>query len=148
MSPYFDRPDRVALLEASAHTWLGTPFVPHGDVCHAGVDCVHLPLRIYAECGLALDRAFPSYTMDGGDHRGSSQVIEWLEGDPGFVRTRDTQAGDLGCFRIGRVPHHVGLVLSPTTFVHAMRNYGVIISRLDDPTFARRLMAFYRPLQP
>jgi hypothetical protein len=28
-----------------------------------------------------------------------------------------------------------------------MRNYGVIESRLDDPTFAKRLVAVYRPVQ-
>jgi hypothetical protein len=39
------------------------------------------------------------------------------------------------------------LMLAPPIFIHAMRQYGVIESRLDDPTFAKRLAAVYRPVQ-
>jgi cell wall-associated NlpC family hydrolase len=88
--------------------------------------------------------------MDGGEHRNSSQVLEWLEASTRFERLTPgaaVQTGDIACFRMGRVPHHVGLVLQPPIFIHAMRNYGVIESRLDDPTFAKRLMAVYRPVQ-
>jgi cell wall-associated NlpC family hydrolase len=109
-----------------------------------------LVAAIFWETGAIDDRRFPDYTMDGGEHRNSSQVIEWLEASGRFERLApgtEPQTGDLACFRMGRVPHHVGLVLLPPIFIHAMRNYGVIESRLDDPTYAKRLMAVYRPVQ-
>jgi cell wall-associated NlpC family hydrolase len=141
--------DHARLIQV-ARRWLGTPFVPHACIPQAGVDCVQLVAAIYWETGAIDDRQFPDYTMDGGEHRNSSQVLEWLEASTRFERLMpgaSVQTGDLACFRMGRVPHHVGLVLQPPLFIHAMRNYGVIESRLDDPTFAKRLMAVYRPVQ-
>jgi cell wall-associated NlpC family hydrolase len=86
--------------------------------------------------------------MDGGDHRGESQVLHWLEGSSRFKCLGDEgrQPGDVLCFRLGRVPHHVGLLIAGNHFVHAIRNYGVIESQLDDPTFGKRLVAAYRPI--
>jgi len=49
-------------------------------------------------------------------------------------------------FRLARVAHHVGLVLEPPPFIHSIRGYGVIESRLDDPTYAKRLERVYRPV--
>jgi cell wall-associated NlpC family hydrolase len=90
--------------------------------------------------------------MDGGEHRGTSQVLEWLDACPRFARVQlpappAFAVGDLLAFRLGRVAHHVGLVTGRHTFIHAMRNYGVIESRLDDPTFAKRFVALYRPVR-
>ncbi|MCL4179177.1 MAG: C40 family peptidase [Verrucomicrobia bacterium] len=141
--------DQARLIQV-ARRWLGTPFVPHACIPQAGVDCVQLVAAIYWETGAIDDRQFPDYTMDGGEHRNSSQVLEWLEASTRFERLTPgaaVQSGDIACFRMGRVPHHVGLILQPPLFIHAMRNYGVIESRLDDPTFAKRLMAVYRPVQ-
>ena len=147
---FFDSPWKQARLVQVARRWLGTPFIPHACIPGAGVDCVQLVGAIYWETGAIDDPRFPDYTMDGGEHRISSQVLEWLEASTRFERLTPgaaVQTGDLACFRMGRVPHHVGLVLQPPLFIHAMRNYGVIESRLDDPTFAKRLMAVYRPVQ-
>ena len=36
-----------AIVIAVARSWLGTPFVPRGNLKGAGVDCVHLPAEIY-----------------------------------------------------------------------------------------------------
>jgi len=141
--------DQARLIQV-ARRWLGTPFVPHACIPGAGVDCVQLVAAIYWETGAVDGRQLPDYTMDGGEHRISSQVLEWLETSTRFVRLAPgdpVQVGDIACFRMGRVPHHVGLILQPPIFIHAMRNYGVIESRLDDPTFAKRLMAVYRPVQ-
>jgi cell wall-associated NlpC family hydrolase len=141
--------DQARLIQV-ARRWLGTPFIPHACIPGAGVDCVQLVTAIYWETRAIEERQLPDYTMDGGEHRSSSQVLEWLEASTRFERLTPgaaVQSGDLACFRMGRVPHHVGLILQPPIFIHAMRNYGVIESRLDDPTFAKRLTAVYRPVQ-
>jgi cell wall-associated NlpC family hydrolase len=139
-----------ARLTQVARRWLGTPFIPHACVPQAGVDCVQLVAAIYWETHAIDDLGFPEYAMDGGEHRDTSQVLEWLEASPRFERLVPEaafQTGDLACFRIGRVPHHVGLFTAPPIFIHAMRNYGVIESRLDDPTFGKRLTTVYRPVR-
>jgi hypothetical protein len=95
-----------------ARRWLGTPFIPHACIQGAGVDCVQLVAAVYWETGAIDDPRFPDYTMDGGEHRISSQVLEWLEAHRQFERVTP---GD---------PVQIGDV--------AMRNYGVIESRLDE----------------
>ena len=151
MTPsFYDSPEKHARLAEVARGWLGTPFHPHACIVHVGVDCVNLLAAIFKETG-ALDHwEFADYTMDGGDHRDTSQVLNWLDRHPRFgclPAEESTQPGDLLCFRLGRVPHHVGLLIAGNRFIHAIRNYGVIESQLDDPTFAKRFVAAYRPLK-
>ena len=150
MTPtFYNTPARQVELTEAAQRWLGTPFHPHACLRGVGVDCAHLVLSILQETGAIKDWALPDYTMDGGDHRDTSLVTEWLEGNPRFQSLPEGEPalpGDLVCFRLGRVPHHVGLVIAPNRFIHAMRNYGVIQSQLDDPTFAKRLTATFRPV--
>jgi len=150
MTPsFYDTPEKQARLAEVARRWLGTPFHPHACILQVGVDCVNLLAAIFKDTGALDGYEFPDYTMDGGDHRDTSQVLDWLDRHPRFGRLsaeESTQPGDLLCFRLGRVPHHVGLLVSGNRFIHAIRNYGVIESQLDDPTFAKRLVAAYRPL--
>ncbi len=148
-APFFNTPERIQLLSEAAGRWLGTPFHPHAGLPQVGVDCVHLLAAVYKETGALDGWEFPAYTMDGGDHRATSLVLEWLDRHARFERVpagETVQPGDLLCFRLGRVPHHVGLLIAGNRFIHAMRNYGVIESQLDDPTFAERFVAAYRPV--
>ena len=87
--------------------------------------------------------------MDGGDHADASQVLSWLEAHPNFRRIERAHlaTGDIVTFRLATVAHHVGLVLEPPAFIHSIRGYGVIESRLDDLTYAKRLERVYRPIQ-
>jgi cell wall-associated NlpC family hydrolase len=150
MTPsFYDTPAKQARLVRTAQRWLGTPFHPHACIAGVGVDCAHLVVSILKETGAIEGWELPSYTMDGGDHRDSSLVTEWLESHPRFECLQEgepVQMGDLVCIRLGRVPHHVGLVTGLNRFIHAMRHYGVLESQLDDPTFAKRLTATYRPV--
>jgi len=146
---FYSTPERQRLLAEAAERWLGTPFHPHACLPRIGVDCVHLLAAIYKETGALEGWEFPAYTMDGGDHRATSLVLEWLGSHPRFEGVpagEALQPGDLLCFRLGRVPHHVGLLIPGNRFIHAMRNYGVIESQLDDPTFAERFVTAYRPV--
>ncbi len=148
-TPFYHTPERKRQLTEAAERWLGTPFHPHACILQVGVDCVNLLAAIYQESGALEGWQFPAYTMDGGDHRNVSQVLEWLDCHPRFERLpagEPLQPGDLLCFRLGRVPHHVGLLVTGNRFIHAMRHYGVIESQLDDPTFAERFVVAYRPV--
>lgn len=149
MRSYFDDADRQARLREVARAWAKTPFHPHAAIRGVGVDCVNLLAAIYTESGALDGWEFPAYTMDGGDHRHTSQVLAWLDAHEKFARLPEDAPlvpGDLLSFRLGRVPHHVGLYLGERLFIHALRHCGVTESRLDDPTFGKRLKARYRPL--
>ena len=151
MKAFFDTPAKQARLVAVARRWIGTPFHPHARIRGVGVDCVHLLGAIYQEVGLLTVYQFTGYAMDGGQHQATSQVTDWLDAHPNFQRmTRiedDLLPGDLVCFRMGRVPHHVGILLNPLRFIHAVRPAGVIESQMTDPTYAKRLAALYRPVR-
>lgn len=150
MTPFFQSRDRQAQLVKAALEWIGTPFHPHAALKGVGVDCVWLAAQLYIECGVLRRFDPPRYTMDGGQHSELSQVCEFLDGSPAFVRVLETpfdlQVGDLLCFRMGRVVHHVGVVLTERTFIHVRQHYSVDQSHLDDPTWRKRLAAVYRPV--
>ncbi len=147
---FYASADRQRRLVEVARSWLGTPFHPHAAIRGVGVDCVHLLAEIYRETGLFAGYELPRYTMGGGDHADVSLVISWLEAHPRFRRIdlafEALAAGDLVTFRLGRVAHHVGLVLGDRTFLHAIRDCGVLESRIDEKTYARRLLQAYRPV--
>ena len=145
MNP-FETPDQQARLLAVALSWLGTPFRPHAGIKGAGADCMHVALLVYWESGHKFAFESPKYTMDGGSHLHVSQFAEWLDTSPAFAMTESpTKIGDCLLFKLGRVEHHVGVQITGSTFVHAMRHHGVIQSNLKDPTWTRRLTAVYRP---
>lgn len=138
-------------IEAIAMKWKGTPFVPHAAQPGAGVDCVHLCAEILQEAGLIGDYSFPTYRCDSGSHRAESTVLRWLESQVGFLQVpvgAHPEPGDVLCFRVGRTAHHVGLALGRQRFIHALRGKGVLVSTLRDPTYAKRFVAAYRPVQP
>lgn len=124
-----------------ARQWIGTKFFPHAAKKGVGADCVNMALTIYQEAGcLPPDIKFPAYTMDGGDHAESSKILDWL-GATAFFQAAPglPQVGDLLVLKIGKVAYHVGVMCGPTTFVHALRHYGVTEGDLRDSTWSTRL---------
>lgn len=137
---------RQAVVDA-AQSWIGTPFYPHMAKKGVGADCVHLALAIYQEAGLVPTRVeLPKeYRLAGGDHLEKSLVLSWLE-TCGYVEP-DTGPflGDVITLRVGRVDHHVGIVIGETKFIQSIRNFGVIVCDLRDTTWRKRLWTFWKP---
>lgn len=131
-----------------ARRWIGTPFRKGAAILGAGVDCVHLALEIYREAGLPITDTFGDYSLDGGRHLETSKVVSWLKESPHFKRVECDEPGDLILFRIGGVEHHVGVGVSGSTFVHAIKKHGVIESNLADSTWTKRRSLVYRPIFP
>jgi cell wall-associated NlpC family hydrolase len=146
-TPFFHNSMRRAALFAEAQSWIGTPFVPHSHVKHAGVDCVHLCAEIYVACGLMSEYHFPQYTMDGGNHLAQSTVIEWLDHSGHFVKmaTAPLQAGDLICVRIRHVEHHIGIMLSEFGFIHCLYKRKVTMDHVG--AWRQHITAKYRPVE-
>lgn len=137
----------AANLNASALRWKGTPFQARARLCGAGVDCVQLAAALIEEAGLATGLVFPPYAVDFGDHADTSPVLVWFDAHPEWqpIPAADVQPGDVVVFQVGKVANHVGVALGNQRFCHCLRGHGVLISRLDDPTYARRWVRAYRP---
>lgn len=157
--PYFRFDLRVSALQAQAARWLGTPFRvgsaapgPGG-----GVDCVRLAEALLAESGATPRFRFPHSTVHRTSLDQESPFAAWLEGrvdDPqsavlaGIFRrvAAPARAGDLLLISAGRYFHLV-VAVSDTEFANCLQGVGVFLSRLDDPTYADRIEAIYRPFE-
>lgn len=133
-------------ISAVAKKWIGTPFFPHMAKRGIGADCVQLAAAVYQEAGvLPNEIELPKYHLSAGDHINSSVVIDWLLKSEWFQPEAAPETGSLITFQIGRVEHHVGVMTTANTFVHAVRRLGVVEGDLRDPAFARRLRSSWGP---
>ncbi|MFN8178269.1 MAG: C40 family peptidase [bacterium] len=116
-------------LGAIARQWVGTPYRRGGE-SPRGMDCSGLAVTVFNELGVSLPR---------------STREQQSAGRP--VGVDELAPGDLVFFRLGssRV-NHVGIALGPREFLHASRSRGVVIDRLDDAYFARRIVRARRIL--
>ncbi len=147
MKPFFDTDQRIFRLQRVATSWEGTRFVPHGKIKGAGVDCVHLCAEIYRECGVFPSYSFPGYTLDGGHHLGNSVIEQWLKTSLHFEKVDKASIGTLMLFRIGKVSHHVGLIVSEQHFIHCIRGRGAALALIRDPAYSTRVDSIYCPIQ-
>jgi cell wall-associated NlpC family hydrolase len=99
-------------------------------VDEGGIDCSGLVQNVMGELGAALPR-----TVRDQSRRGR------------IVERRDLAPGDLVFFRLDSgVIDHVGIALDANRFVHASSSRGVVIDRIMDRYFARRLAQVRRVL--
>ena len=112
----------------------------------AGVDCVNLAAAIYEGAGVIERFIPPPYKMDGGHVLTRSQIYAYLNASPDFYEMPVSvrQPGDLVCFNLGGVTHHVGILLGGNQIIHAMQRAGVV--KCDyGASFLRRTDRIYRP---
>ncbi len=129
--------------------WIGTPFYPGQARKGVGADCVQFALRVYKEAGIIpLNVRLPQYNLGDGDHLSTGLVLPWIESCGFFVREEIPRIGSLLTFEFGRVPHHVGVMVSGQEFVQAIRGYGVRKFTLQDSTWSKRLRTVWFPKLP
>lgn len=155
--PFFSTQMRKMRLGVEAHGWLGTPFVAHGHVRGAGVDCVHLGAEIYVGCGVFESYQFPRYTLDGGAHLDTSLVLKWLDEHPIFLAVMLNRrwlsegdrphAGDTVVVKLKKVEHHIGLMITDEIGIHIVERRRVESFEVADPTFKNALTHVYRPME-
>lgn len=157
--PYFapEHPEhrrRLCALVAAGRLWNATPFFAHSSAPgpDGGVDCVHLAAALLAAAGFRPPGKIPRFSMDWADHRETSPLLCWLRERPEHFAelAPDVAAimpGDCLCFRLGRVPHHLGVAMPRRQLMHALQPYGAAFSPLDDSAFSKALAAIFRPLE-
>jgi cell wall-associated NlpC family hydrolase len=147
---YFQNRDRESQLFAESESWIGTPFLHRAAVKGVGVDCVQLAASILKACEVIGPYNFGEYPLDWGQHQTESLLTGWLDRSPAFVRLAGGpgRMGDVVCFTVGKCVQHCGIMRGSLGFIHVLSRGRVTINQLDDPTWAKRLACFYRPLPP
>lgn len=150
---YFRTPGSVAALRAEALSWDKTPFRPNGCSKGGGVSCQMLASAIYKALGALPEHAeIASGPMDWSHANKESivarvidtQLAQWLQPQPPGTWP---QAGDLVGFTVGACVHHLGTAIGGEEFIHCWKDIGVLISRLDDATYMKRMTRVWRPIE-
>lgn len=113
-----------------ARTWLGTPYKYGEESKGVCTDCSGMVMHVF----LAFDYHIP---------RNSAKQAEYCR----KIRKEDAAPGDLVFFATGKDPEkvtHVGIVVDEESFIHASSSKGVVISKLTNPWYAKRLRMFGR----
>lgn len=144
-----------------ARSWEGTPFYAYSCAKghDGGVDCVHLVQDILASCGAMERQTLPQFPMDWADHRSESAVLGTFTSNPYFVAhferldypAAQPEVGDILCFKHGLCVHHIGLLISPRHFIHALKPEGVSVMPLDVALNGKKVLGsivrLYRPCE-
>lgn len=146
---FFDDPQKQIRLRDELQSWMGTPFRHNASVKRAGVDCVRLVGEVMVACGVEPAYDFGFYTLDHSMHSERSILVDYILATGKFAAVQPADGarlGDIAVFRIGKCPHHAGIMLDERQFVHAMVHSCVRQSDITDSTWAKRLVSFYRAL--
>lgn len=139
--------ERVALLVAEAESWRGTPFAANSASKGRGVSCHKLCEAIFDACGYPVALDVPDVPIAHARFSTVSFVTQWFSGRVDFEAIQPTGAlfpGDVLGFRIGRIVHHLGILLPDNQFAHAMDGIGTTVNALADATWYSRLENVWR----
>lgn len=140
-------PERVALLEAAAERWRGTPFAPNCSTPGRGVSCHNLAAALYEAAGYER-MTLPDVPISHARFSETSFVLAFFASRPDFVPIEDPDKilpGDVLGFTIRRCVHHLGVALPGRRFAHAIDGAGACIATIDDATWLSRLARIWRP---
>lgn len=121
--------------------YLGIPYKHRGRGMD-GLDCWGLAKLIYKDLGFELLDVDAEYDEDWG-WQGKNYFIENYHRQWNKVTLPRPYDGVLFKNSVGAV-NHGGVMLDEDQFIHAVKKFGVIVSRLSSPQWNKRLDGFYR----
>jgi cell wall-associated NlpC family hydrolase len=127
------------------------------DALEAAAAAAHGRKELRCQCGMAdvykaaallpADLAIPEGPRDAARWGNTSIFREWLEG-PGSAYFREVLPpplpGDLLCFSLGRIEHHVAILLRDGRLVHVFGLHGLQIAPCIPAPWAKRLSSIWR----
>ena len=126
----------MAALLTEARSWVGTPW-QHNQACKdGGVDCVQFVRAVYKAIGADVGKTQNYYRQPVGN-----SLLDYLDSLPHTYRVDAVAPGSLLVFKIGGVPHHVGIAVDENTFIHASQKAGVVEQTLG--AWKRKLVAIF-----
>lgn len=126
-----------------AAQYVGIPYADKGRD-RSGCDCWGL-LRLVL--GEVFRISLPSYTEDYATAADFKEVSALIAGEIPHMPWRrvdgEPRAGHCVLFRLEGVPMHVGVMVSPTMFLHTRQGVAAAIDRLDAPLWHRKRLGIY-----
>lgn len=130
-----------------ARSWKGTPFFPRVGIKSVGVDCPNLIVEVYFESGIIKERPLlPVYSIRTTGVFKRSIAREFLSKVTWAKETSELLIGNIVLLLVEGVDNHSGIVVSESTFVHAVRRLGTVESLLQDSTWKKRIMGMWEPV--
>ena len=134
-----------------ALTWVGTPY-QHQAMCKGyGVDCAMLAAGVSKQLGLlTVDdlKNIPPYPRDWHMHQDFPMLTDSMKAIGCIQKNiEDRLPGDIVVFKIGRVPSHLGILVTQDSMVHAYGNSGqkVVVTPIDDAWLKRMIDVYAYP---
>lgn len=149
MTPtWFCTRDRLEALDQRVRAWIGTPFLRDSCEIGVGVCCSRFVGAVFREVG-ACEVDIPAGSTAHARFAVDSIVVPFMSGLSQFREVTEEARipGDILGIRIGRVVHHLGVMVHGTGFAHALDKVGVVVNAIDDATWASRITHVWR-LQP
>jgi sulfur carrier protein ThiS len=119
--------------------YIGIPYVEKGRD-ETGVDCYGLVRLIYKnELQIDLPSFSAEYTQTD-TARIEELIAQYKEG---WEQTDEPVVGSIVLFRVFGNESHVGVVVSPTHFIHVRENQDSVIESLTSTSWARRKVGYF-----
>jgi len=121
-------------------SYIGTPFVHAGRSKVTGVDCVGILVGAGKAVGIINydDVNYSSRSIN------SEYLVAQLQRFSNQIPSDERVIGDILLFNVRGRPTHTGVLVTPTTFVHAYQTAGKVCETALEPHFIRSLNAVYR----
>ena len=119
--------------------YLGIPY-KHKGRSLSGIDCYGLIIKIYADFGIELIDLQDEYDERWQWKRWAESIEQYYKK---WQKVEIPQLLDIVLFKKNDIVNHGGVVLNNNKFIHCCK-LGVIVSRLDEQMWQRRIEGFYR----
>lgn len=120
-----------------AYTWLGTPHVNQAKVKGYGVDCGMLLIACLEGAGyVEKDKIkIPPYSNEWHLHHSEEWFLHVVERYCAEIPLEDIQPGDFLLYKFGRCVSHGGIYVGDNHIIHALVDYGVVMTDMNDVMF-------------
>jgi sulfur carrier protein ThiS len=119
--------------------YIGIPYAEKGRD-ETGLDCYGLVRLIYKN---ELNINLPSFTAEYTETdtaRIEELIAQYKEG---WEETKEPVVGSIILFRVFGSESHVGVVISPTHFIHVRENQSSVIESLTSTSWVRRIVGYF-----
>lgn len=125
--------DQSALIVRTARSWLGTPYFHQASSKGSGCDCLGLIRGIWREVLGREPQHIPAYVSTWADTDRSERLLKSTRYHFDELQRGAMQPGHLLIFRIRRysAAKHMGILSTPTSFIHAYQGNGVVENSLS-----------------
>lgn len=106
----------------ATRAWLGTPYHHQASVRGVGADCLGLLRGVWRDIYGVEAAVPPAYTRDWAEADGREALMAGAAQHLRSICQAEMRPGDVLLFRLraGLPAKHVGVLVTPTTFIHAV----------------------------